>query len=112
MTYPQATYISLRKYRAALAAGERGDWERADELTQTRDDIFRCAFCVAQKELKLWSDGYYCAQCPVFGLCTRAPQLCAWSVLHERFPAAQALTLYRVVIRRLEKLQAKYRAEK
>jgi len=85
---------SLRVYRLALKAAERGDWERAEVLTKGLD----CKFCLAFR-----SD---CIGCVVRPICKRRqPHRNAVQVGHLRRTPANGIRHFRKTIEQLEALE-------
>ena len=105
LTLAKAREWALRVYRAALIAGEKGNWKRADQLT--RSGCQSCAFC-RSVGINLQEDSAECrrAGCPkpVVSWCWRNAQDIADEVLHGTRTAHSARRRYRAVIRMLEKL--------
>jgi len=113
MTYKQAYRKSLRAYRAAVKAAERGQWERAEALTNGE----QCPFCkVAGPGLVESGDCH--ATCPATELCERdyvcdapsgelvdvEPYMIARYVVCGRITAESALDALRRVLDDLEAL--------
>ena len=85
---------SLRVYRLALKAAERGGWEGAEHLL----DGEGCRFCDAQK-----GD---CRTCSVRHICRkRRPHWNAWSVRRGDRTPANGIRHFRKTIEQLEALE-------
>jgi len=104
-TLGEAIQWALRVYRAALIAGEKGNWERANQLTYIGAQC--CAFCHSVG-INLQEDSAECrrAGCPkpVVSWCWRNARDIAYDVLWGTRTAHSARRRYRAVIGMLEKL--------
>jgi len=84
---------SLRVYRLALKAAERGKWDRADDLAGCES-----SFCDVQND--------FCHGCPVGHICQkRMPRENAWRVCHDYRTPANGLRHFRKTIEQLEALE-------
>jgi len=104
-TLGKAREWALRVYRAALIAGEKGNWERADQLTYIGDQCY--AFCrsvgINSPENRAECRRAGCPK-PLVSWCWRNVRDIAYDVLEGSQTAHRALRRYRAVIRMLEKL--------
>ena len=104
-TLAKAREWALRVYRAALIAGAKGNWKRADQLTYI--PCQGCSFCrsvgIDCQEYRAECRRAGCPK-PVVSWCWRNVTAIAYHVLDGTRTARSALRRYRAVIRMLEKL--------
>ena len=92
---------SLRVYRLALEAAEKGNWKRAADLTFANED----GFCQATKPQDFPGNRRDCSRCAVPRICRRMPHGNANYVLYYGRTPANGLRHFRTTILQLEALK-------